>query len=187
MKILLSSEVFWNAFSAISTTVCAITAIFISIFTHIKANKKGVNIICDWNTELYDAMPDKKYGEVDFLEKVKARVDLIVNVVNKGSVPVAIYDYGMAVKNKNETLCVYSSLKNGKKLESLSLIVGESLDFIVDYHKIFNFKEEHGTEDSEVFIYCKTSYGKKFSKPLKRIDVDNVDFEMTITEKKDIS
>lgn len=186
---LLKSEIFWNAFSAIATTVTAIVAIIISVVSYKHSNKINLRIKWDWSPRLYDALPHKDIKEIKTLEdtagKFKLDVDLSVNFVNNGKVSIDIYEYGLFLHHKKNENVDYRDTRLDTNYAKLpfKLQPGESFNFSVigeHFNKIV--KSDRGANDKFYLkIYCLTSSGMYLSSKIKKVILYQKKYVLCIT------
>lgn len=186
---LLKSELFWNAFSAIATTVTAIVAIVVSIVAYKNSNKINLKIKWYWSPRLYDALPQKDVKEIKTLEdvtdKIKLAVDLNVNFINNGKVSIDIYEYGLFLHHKKNENVDYMDTRLDENYAKLPLKLqpGESLNFSATgehLNKIVKNDRESG-DKFYLKIYCRSSRGMYLSSKIKEVNLHQKKYVLCIT------
>lgn len=187
---LLKSELFWNAFSAIATTITAIVAIVVSIVAYKNSNKINLKIKWDWSPRLYDALPQKNIKEIKTLEdaadKFKLDVDLSVNFINNGKVSIDIYEYGLFLHHKKNENVDYLDTRLDENYTKLpfKLQPGESFNFSATGEHFNKIVKSDKEEDDKFYlkIYCRTSSGMYLSSKIKEVNLHQKKYVLCITK-----
>lgn len=168
--LMFNSSIFWNAFSAIGTTLCAIVAIVISIISYKKSNLRKLKVKTDWKVDLDFKNKDKDFETMEELEKnLLFNANLFVDILNVGVTQVNIYDIGVCVKNnKNQMNFSFKILENKIIELPYKIEPGVSFNYEISQKDLDELvKDEKVHKNDKAYIYCKTSIGTFYSKEVK--------------------